>query len=327
MNKLIPAIVSDIDGVLIRGKSTVTNSDIVVKELLNCHYTNGEKHNIRIPFYLLTNGGGCTELQKANSLNKIMGTDFKSHHVFLNYTPLRPIMNEYQNKLILICGAGKLTEIAKDCELKYFYTIDEYSALFDQVPFKEYETETIKQYEADIKQRNMDLIKNKQIEAIFIVFDPIKWEESIQTITKLVQENNNLPIYVVNNDITYADNFKLPRLAFGTFTNALISILKKEHNIFPNIIYYGKPSINTFKYVQTYINEKHENIGNIYMIGDNPASDIRGANQIGWPSILVRSGVFRGSENDVQDPGKYVVEDLMDAYNKILQLEGLKVVQ
>ena len=95
MNKLIPAIISDIDGVLVRGKSIIPNSDKVVKELLNNNYTNGVKNNIRIPFYLLTNGGGCTELDKANSLNKIMGSNFKRHHIFLNYTPLRPIMNQY----------------------------------------------------------------------------------------------------------------------------------------------------------------------------------------------------------------------------------------
>jgi hypothetical protein len=57
------------------------------------------------------------------------------------------------------------------------------------------------------------------------VFDPIKWEESIQTIAKLVYEDPQLPIYVVNNDFTYADTFKLPRLAFGAFTNALTTII------------------------------------------------------------------------------------------------------
>ena len=36
-------------------------------------------------------------------------------------------------------------------------------------------------------------------------------------------------------------------------------------------------------------------------IGDNPKSDIRGANDIGWISILVRSGVFKGV-NDPLDP-------------------------
>jgi len=49
--------------------------------------------------------------------------------------------------------------------------------------------------------------------------------------------------------------------------------------------------------VQSYI-RKHDNVGNIYMIGDNPASDIRGANAIGWPSFLVRTGVFRDADND-----------------------------
>ena len=50
------------------------------------------------------------------------------------------------------------------------------------------------------------------------------------------------------------------------------------------------------------------------MIGDNPASDIRGANAIGWPSFLLRTGVFRGADNDSRDPGTYVVEDLYEAY-------------
>lgn len=50
-------------------------------------------------------------------------------------------------------------------------------------------------------------------------------------------------------------------------------------------------------------------IGNIYMIGDNPKSDIRGANSAGWSSILVRTGVFKG-ENDEEDPAKYVVDNI-----------------
>mgnify|MGYP001810488378 CR=1 FL=1 len=44
----------------------------------------------------------------------------------------------------------------------------------------------------------------------------------------------------------------------------------------------------------------------IKRIGDNPKSDIRGANNIGWISILVRSGVFKGV-NDPIDPAQYVV--------------------
>lgn len=48
------------------------------------------------------------------------------------------------------------------------------------------------------------------------------------------------------------------------------------------------------------------------MIGDNPAGDIRGANLAGWESILVRTGLFDGV-NDEVDPAKYVVNDFKDA--------------
>ncbi len=50
----------------------------------------------------------------------------------------------------------------------------------------------------------------------------------------------------------------------------------------------------------------------IYGIGDNPASDIRGANRAGhpWVSTLVRTGVFRGGANSTSDPAQIVVEDV-----------------
>lgn len=34
----------------------------------------------------------------------------------------------------------------------------------------------------------------------------------------------------------------------------------------------------------------------IFMVGDNTASDIMGANHYGWQSILVKTGVFRDTE-------------------------------
>lgn len=43
------------------------------------------------------------------------------------------------------------------------------------------------------------------------------------------------------------------------------------------------------------------------MIGDNPLVDIRGANSVGWESVLVRTGVFSEGENSVDEKAKYVV--------------------
>ncbi len=64
---------------------------------------------------------------------------------------------------------------------------------------------------------------------------------------------------------------------------------------------YGKPFSVTYKYAENileqtaqklYENEK-TSISTIYGIGDNPAADIRGANNAGgrWKSVLTRTGV------------------------------------
>ena len=54
----------------------------------------------------------------------------------------------------------------------------------------------------------------------------------------------------------------------------------------------------------------------IYAVGDNPAADIRGANQAGdpWVSVLVRTGVFQGGgANSESDPAHMVVTDVLAA--------------
>ena len=49
------------------------------------------------------------------------------------------------------------------------------------------------------------------------------------------------------------------------------------------------------------------------MIGDNPKADIAGANSKGWVSILVKTGVFQGPENDIEHPASYIVENFEEA--------------
>eukprot|EP00878_Enallax_costatus_P027545 GHUV01029672.1.p1 GENE.GHUV01029672.1~~GHUV01029672.1.p1 ORF type:complete len:256 (+),score=92.69 GHUV01029672.1:727-1494(+) len=53
----------------------------------------------------------------------------------------------------------------------------------------------------------------------------------------------------------------------------------------------------------------------IFAVGDNPAADIRGANQAGppWVSVLVRTGVFTEGLNSKSDPAHVVVTDVLAA--------------
>lgn len=71
----------------------------------------------------------------------------------------------------------------------------------------------------------------------------------------------------------------------------------------------------------------------VYALGDNPASDVRGANAAGgpWRSVLVRTGVWAGVdpvslarvENDGEDPAHFVCESAAGAVAMILRANGV----
>jgi len=57
------------------------------------------------------------------------------------------------------------------------------------------------------------------------------------------------------------------------------------------------------------------------MIGDNPGSDIKGGNDMGWTTILVKTGVQKSNCKEI--PATYVVEDFSAAILLILRLEKI----
>ncbi len=60
-----------------------------------------------------------------------------------------------------------------------------------------------------------------------------------------------------------------------------------------------------------------------YMVGDNPEGDIKGAIDNGWRSALVRTGLFKGPENDPRYPATFVEDDAFAAIQRILKTEGV----
>jgi len=59
------------------------------------------------------------------------------------------------------------------------------------------------------------------------------------------------------------------------------------------------------------------------MVGDNPQSDIAGANAYGWQSILVKTGVFRGDRpEDAEHVPTVVKRDVLEGIKWALEREG-----
>jgi len=59
----------------------------------------------------------------------------------------------------------------------------------------------------------------------------------------------------------------------------------------------------------------------IYAVGDNPLSDIKGANAAKWKSILVRTGVWQqpNMSNDTDNPATYVCNNVLEAASIIIK--------
>ena len=159
------------------------------------------------------------------------------------------------------------------------------------------------------------------------------------------QQDGQPQLTFANPDLLWAAKWHLPRLGSGGFKAALeglwraITAGKAELKVTMG----GKPSTQTFEFAEEQLlghrqqllgAAKHklgsdERMDTVYMVGDNPASDIVGANRFRsprstkWNSILVRSGVFAGESPPGEDfRPKAIVDDVFDAVNWGLENEG-----
>ncbi len=178
-----------------------------------------------------------------------------------------------------------------------------------------------------------------KIHGIFVYNDPRDWALDAQIILDVLlssqgimgtysSKNNDRslpnrgflqdgqpPLYYSNPDLWWASGYHLPRLGQGGFREAFEGLWAavtggpREGARLEKVVM-GKPFQKTYEFAERKLLKHWKAIHHgsepgsltIYMVGDNPESDIRGANTfqspIGaeWTSILVRSGVYNGGE-------------------------------
>ncbi|KAI9760324.1 MAG: hypothetical protein M4579_001728 [Chaenotheca gracillima] len=212
-----------------------------------------------------------------------------------------------------------------------------------------------------------DPSRSLKIDAIMVFNDPRDWALDTQVILDLLMssngvlgtmssKNNNpeLPnrgfqgdgqpaLYFSNPDLWWAAEYPLPRLGQGGFREAFEGVwaaatggptqgveLKKT------II--GKPYQGTYEFAEHMLNSHRTAIfpggdagklSEVFMVGDNPHSDIQGANDYkspwgsSWTSMLVRTGIYTGGKPSVQP--KLIVDDVWDAVRAGLMKAGWDV--
>jgi HAD superfamily hydrolase (TIGR01456 family) len=202
-----------------------------------------------------------------------------------------------------------------------------------------------------------------KVDAILVFSDPFDWALDTQIIMDLLlskdgvlgtySEKNGDPslpnrgylqdgqpkLVFSNPDLWWASGYPLPRLGQGGFRTALQGVWDASTDcakLDKTVI--GKPSRHTYLFAERVLQhhredllgKKHGEVGplkKVFMVGDNPASDIKGANEFesphgtSWDSVLVRTGVYQEGRPLNEKP-KHLVDGVREGVMLALREMG-----
>lgn len=231
---------------------------------------------------------------------------------------------------------------------------------FNQI-FSDYYHKTVRPLPKPVNLQ--DPANSLKFDAIMVFNDPRDWALDSQIILDLLlskegilgtysekngdtslpnngwQQDNQPALYFSNPDVFWATSYHLPRLGQGGFQAAIRGIwdtVTGGAELSRTVI--GKPHAHTYEYAETILNKhraqmlgvsgrKVSPLKRVFMIGDNPESDIRGANDFQspldteWTSVLVKTGVYREGSVPAYQP-KVIVDDVLEAVKWALKEEG-----
>ncbi len=326
------AFAFDIDGVLVHGDRLIPEGKRVLEIL------NGDNElGIKIPHIFLTNGSGKPEVARCAQLSKILGSPISTEQFIQSHTPMSALAEYYDTVLVVGGENYQCREVAKQYGFKDVVVPNDIVTSQPTIsPLKEFFTA---EQRATSTPRDFSKVK---IDAILVFSDSRDYATDLQIIMDLLQSEdgilgtkakdpiaNRIPIYFSQGDLLCPTEHPIPRMSQGTFRIALEAIYKAITGVELERVVYGKPELATYKYADEILASWMETIHNeerlpknIYMIGDNPQSDIIGGNMYGWNTCLVRTGVYQGEGNDKQNPASFgVFDNVLKAVQTALKKE------
>lgn len=314
VSRLAKAVAFDIDGVLLRGSVPIPGADEAIKLL--------QKH--KIPFVFVTNGGGMHEAKKAAELRKKLGVNISDKQVIVCHTPFRRLAGQFGSQNVLLIGRNECLDVAKAYG---FNRVQTPNMLLHRTPH------LLPTRKVETQHSNED---PWDLSACFIFHDPYDWSLEMQVLhdvilTSLSKQGNrgHLPVFACNADLVYATEHPLPRFTQGAFVESFRHLFQITHQNSPiHFEYFGKPFRVQYEYAEEVLYKQVQDLGLdtptvFYGIGDNPKSDIRGANNAGdhWRSLLVKTGLFTdkdGTGNDSEDLADGVFPTVLEAVQSIV---------
>ncbi|KAM7499205.1 hypothetical protein LguiA_023619 [Lonicera macranthoides] len=340
-------IAFDIDGVILGGRTPIGGSPRALRRLY------ADSGTLKVPFLFLTNGGGIPESRRAFELSELLGIKISPSQVVQGHSPFKGLLKRFENELIVATGKGEPAVVMSEYGFKKVLSLDEYASYFKNIDPVSHNKTWRTKLAFDRHENSSELVPSfnvisDRVKAAFVVSDPVDWGRDIQVLCDILrsgglpgEENGRQPhLYFAADDLEYQAAFPAKRLGMGAFRIALESIFNRIHHSPLEYTSFGKPNPFVFKnaefilrqlFLTDLIPDTDDTVSHafetLYMVGDNPSVDIKGARQVGhpWFSILTRTGVFGGKENHALFPADAVVDDVEQAVEFILEREGLSL--
>ena len=350
------AFAFDIDGVLLRSSRALRGATATLRRL----------QQQKIPFILLTNGGGHSERSRIATLSQVLDVPLEERQLIQSHTPWRDHPARYGYKNVLVSG-GKYDVCRRVAE-------EDYGFAYATIPFDllAHDHHVWPYHSLSPKEQacTRPLKLDTPIDAVYVYHDPRDWGLDSTVILDILRGQSpwaahtpagtrpaKIPVYFSNPDILWASAYAHgPRLGQGAFRELLKTLWRTTTEelryanpcdpVTPAVVHdrtatapptpppsphpaaadkageleyvqYGKPTTATYSYAHDVLlsitrhlhppspspSTSSDSAGGgvldrVYMIGDNPSSDILGARHFahrGWIPILVSSGVYRGT--------------------------------
>ncbi|XP_058138488.1 haloacid dehalogenase-like hydrolase domain-containing 5 [Dasypus novemcinctus] len=272
----------DIDGVLVRGHRVIPAAREAFCRLADA------QGQLRVPVVFVSNAGNTSQHCKAQELSALLGFKVEPDQVILSHSPMK-LFSQFHEKRMLVSGQGPLVENARVLGFHSVVTVDELRAAFPMLDMVDLER----------RPKTMPLPRSDfpAIEGVLLLGEPVRWETSLQLIMDVLLSNGrpgmglatapypHLPVLASNMDLLWMAEAKMPRFGHGTFLLCLETIYRKvtgKELRYEGLM--GKPSILTYQYAEDLIRRQVERRGwaapiqKLYAVGDNPMSDVYGAN-------------------------------------------------
>ena len=267
MSRRLLGVTFDIDGVLVRGKTALPGAAAALSRL----------DAAKIPWLLLTNGGGEVEASKAAAVGAILGRTISPAQVVLSHTPLRSAVAAHAAQRTLVLGCKDALGVARSYGARR--AVNAAAVAADEpsrYPFLSYTRTPL----AD---------REEPFGAVFVLHDPNSWVELQVALDVILGgwplgsgRRQSVPVYASNADLTFAGAYPVPRLAAGAFMRCLRLMFRDVTGGQELAVEQcGKPSRLTASFARAALAAVRgdaaagDHFDRLIHIGDNPAADVR----------------------------------------------------